>query len=322
VRQEQQADICALCGSRTRLVDSHIIPRFIFHWLKETGSGYLRTAGQPNRRVQDGHRCRLLCEDCEARFSRYEKFFAEEFHRAYVDRRQFIFPYDDRLALFIVSILWRVLVTERDGYLVTFKNRFQTEITRAEQEWRAFLLGQADLVRFSRLHLFVTDITNQDAIPVQRFNSYLARGVDLTIAWSQDDALVYAKFGRFVLVAYLTSYDDSDWEGTLVSQAGGVLAVPQKLGDGRFGAFLLDRARRGNELFERGLSPKQRDVIDRAAKRYMPEILHTDQGRVLNADFGATVKPLLPDRKVGRNELCPCGSGVKYKRCHLKGSGS
>ena len=21
-------------------------------------------------------------------------------------------------------------------------------------------------------------------------------------------------------------------------------------------------------------------------------------------------------RKVGRNELCPCGSGLKYKRCH------
>ena len=21
-------------------------------------------------------------------------------------------------------------------------------------------------------------------------------------------------------------------------------------------------------------------------------------------------------RKVGRNESCPCGSGVKYKRCH------
>ena len=21
-------------------------------------------------------------------------------------------------------------------------------------------------------------------------------------------------------------------------------------------------------------------------------------------------------QKVGRNELCPCGSGVKYKRCH------
>ena len=25
-----------------------------------------------------------------------------------------------------------------------------------------------------------------------------------------------------------------------------------------------------------------------------------------------------PDRKVGRNEPCPCGSGKKYKQCHGK----
>ena len=24
------------------------------------------------------------------------------------------------------------------------------------------------------------------------------------------------------------------------------------------------------------------------------------------------------DRKIGRNEKCPCGSGRKYKRCHGK----
>jgi preprotein translocase subunit SecA len=24
------------------------------------------------------------------------------------------------------------------------------------------------------------------------------------------------------------------------------------------------------------------------------------------------------ERKVGRNELCPCGSGKKYKHCHGK----
>lgn len=27
-------------------------------------------------------------------------------------------------------------------------------------------------------------------------------------------------------------------------------------------------------------------------------------------------RPTKADAKVGRNELCPCGSGSKYKRCH------
>jgi len=27
-------------------------------------------------------------------------------------------------------------------------------------------------------------------------------------------------------------------------------------------------------------------------------------------------RPTVPNRKVGRNDQCPCGSGRKYKRCH------
>ena len=36
------------------------------------------------------------------------------------------------------------------------------------------------------------------------------------------------------------------------------------------------------------------------------------------ATVGAPAAPLLRRGKVGRNELCPCGSGQKYKRCHGK----
>lgn len=35
--------------------------------------------------------------------------------------------------------------------------------------------------------------------------------------------------------------------------------------------------------------------------------------------FDSRHKPIpvrRPARKIGRNELCPCGSGVKFKRCH------
>ena len=29
--------------------------------------------------------------------------------------------------------------------------------------------------------------------------------------------------------------------------------------------------------------------------------------------------PVRADKKVGRNDPCPCGSGLKYKNCHGKG---
>jgi preprotein translocase subunit SecA len=46
------------------------------------------------------------------------------------------------------------------------------------------------------------------------------------------------------------------------------------------------------------------------------------QGQAAGAGPAAAPPPAEPfvreGRKVGRNELCPCGSGKKYKQCHGK----
>lgn len=34
------------------------------------------------------------------------------------------------------------------------------------------------------------------------------------------------------------------------------------------------------------------------------------------ATSNVTSDPVMPNRKIGRNEPCPCGSGKKYKKCH------
>jgi uncharacterized protein YecA (UPF0149 family) len=48
------------------------------------------------------------------------------------------------------------------------------------------------------------------------------------------------------------------------------------------------------------------------APKYEPTQLHTNRGD------GEPSKPKAAAAadKVGRNELCPCGSGKKYKKCH------
>ncbi len=45
-----------------------------------------------------------------------------------------------------------------------------------------------------------------------------------------------------------------------------------------------------------------------------PQQLHTNLGD------GEPAKPARTEAKVGRNELCPCGSGKKYKKCHGAGA--
>jgi hypothetical protein len=64
---------CRLCSETKELRESHILPGFVYRWMKETSAtGYLRFGQQPNVRVQDGLKLHLLCGDCEQRFNQWE----------------------------------------------------------------------------------------------------------------------------------------------------------------------------------------------------------------------------------------------------------
>jgi len=47
------------------------------------------------------------------------------------------------------------------------------------------------------------------------------------------------------------------------------------------------------------------------------EILTEDQRKSIKKDYNKS-KTIVKEKKIGRNEPCPCGSGKKYKRCCLK----
>jgi hypothetical protein len=65
--------VCALCKRDVPLVESHILPAFIFRWKKETSAtGYLRNSQNPKKRVQDGLKVPLLCIDCERLFNSFD----------------------------------------------------------------------------------------------------------------------------------------------------------------------------------------------------------------------------------------------------------
>ena len=64
-------------------------------------------------------------------------------------------------------------------------------------------------------------------------------------------------------------------------------------------------------------------VADPSAFEFKHEAFEgLDDGVPAEAGEGAVIeekKPFVrPDRKVGRNDPCPCGSGKKYKHCHGK----
>lgn len=313
--------LCRLCQKESDLRLSHLHPDFAIKWLRETGNGYFRQATDPNKRQQDGPKYYLLCEECEQRFSLAEKYFAENIFHPYLNRELASCLYDERLFYFSISYLWRSLIVQIEKDVLKGKP-FEKLGLEVEENWRRFLLDPSMPPKFSDIHLFFTNITKDGAIPVKRFNSYLSRGLDVTVVESSSSFLAYAKFARFCFFGYLTPYDSSQWVNTKISPEGGELLFPQEIGDGHIGSFLIDRAREGVESYEQGINEKSKAAIEKSFKKMGDAWADKDVFKVQEADNfpGVINRSSYPIQKmrVGRNEPCPCGSGLKYKKCHGK----
>jgi hypothetical protein len=278
--------------------------------MKRTGGSLFRRPGvNPNVPHQDGTQARLLCSDCEDLFQIDESLFARRIFEPVVRGNYNPLPYDEFLVRFLVSLLWRHLsltLAEPDPGMGRCRELFVS----AEEEWRNFLLKTGSLLRFGRLHLFITDtISNSE------YNLYLARAVDSTIIVSGSGRCgVYAKFARFVLFAELSDdFDPAEWINTRVNAQSGVLLKdgPQEIKDAHFGSFLRERAQVMRSLMKK-VSPAQATRIAEHSIVNAARIRSSELGQVLAAD--AFARKRVP--KVERNDPCPCGSGRKYKKCH------
>lgn len=60
-----------------------------------------------------------------------------------------------------------------------------------------------------------------------------------------------------------------------------------------------------------GLKMHSEDIMKRLMKAY-------DTKYLTEVSYTGTHKPYVREHKrIGRNQPCPCGSGKKYKKCHL-----
>ena len=79
----------------------------------------------------------------------------------------------------------------------------------------------------------------------------------------------------------------------------------------------------GFEMFDEMISSTRRDVANfmmgiKIRVGVSPEqLVKMRQAKLANlkANGGAAAAPISKEKTVGRNEICPCGSGKKYKNC-------
>ena len=190
-------DRCALCAGSSDRQASHIIPGFVFDWLRDTSAtGHFRFSQSPNRRVQDGWKPRMLCWNCEQRFATWEREFAENCFVPINSGRVREISYGPWMLKFATSVSWRVLrVFAATGGLSTFPSHILARVDDALQAWARFLLGSPFDPGPHEQHMFVVDVvesmSNENA--PANISRYLTRTIEFYVAHTQDSAISYAK---------------------------------------------------------------------------------------------------------------------------------
>ena len=290
---------CALCASTSALQASHIIPGFVFDWLRDTSAtGHFRSSQIPDLRVQDGLKPRMLCKNCEQLFSTWEKAFAETCFVPLNSGNARDVRYGPWMLKFATSVSWRVLrvFAANDG-LAGFPEHIMTEVDDTLREWSLFLLGDRPHPGRHEQHMFVADIVEHASVAnaPPNISRYLARAIDPYVAHTQDSAITYAKMGRFVLFGFIAFKHPRRWNGTKLHVRHGVfgqrnIELPSNIGD-----FIFGRARLAAEKYSQ-ISEQQIARIkksyekdpDRAAQSESLRAMHHDVSMFGTSAFEAT----------------------------------
>lgn len=216
-------DPCALCGSNTGRVLSHIIPKFVFrHTNVRTPSGYLRSNFEPNRRLQDGYKEYLLCPDCEQVFSIYESSFSVIFknHNETLGQNVVYTPID---ALFALSVLWRALAHARLHQEITHPE-FGKDYSRTDAAfecWRQVLLGQTKNPGKFRIMWIFLDYFQKGHSLGKNVNRYLFHASDTDVYANSTESFAYAHIPGIIFIGALEGVDRREFRDFDIAFSGG-----------------------------------------------------------------------------------------------------
>ena len=178
-----QIGTCRLCNQEADLKLSHILPAFVFRWIKKTGSGHLRHGMEPNRRIQDGLKRYWLCSSCEDCLNLSETAFAKNLFYPYIDDSRSQIRYSRWLLHFCASLSWRVLIFYLyEIHLNDWDSESKTHVVKAEETWREFLLGSRPHPGVHQQHILPLDqIKSASGNLAPNINRYLMRGIDMDL---------------------------------------------------------------------------------------------------------------------------------------------
>lgn len=302
----QSTSICGLCGQADVLRNSHILPAFVFRWLRETSAtGHIRSIGNINLRIQDGEKKSWLCSNCEVILGRDERDFSSKLFYPWQSGTRTV-EYQSWLLRFCTSISWRVLTHCKGS---NAEHQYSADEDRlaekAELVWRNFLLGRRNSIGKFEQHLLPLDLIEKTTISElpDNINRYLTRNIEMDVLGGPGTFMTYAKLGGFAIFGMMRK--SRNWGGTRVYGYQGRIEPQTYTLPGAVMHFFMDRARMSKAALGE-MTPAQVAKIDVA--------LMSDLDRFANSPFMRAAKAdvaMFGEQAILRSPPSPSGKQSK-----------
>jgi len=279
---------CKLCDKNTDLQNSHLIPRFVFRWLKDTSPGHIRSSENPNVRSQDGKKEYMLCEECEQLFSKWERDFANNIFYPFHSNleQQDYYNYYDWCLKFCVSVSWRVLTHGLELGIGHLSEKQLNAAREAKEVWGDFLLGKRkNPDRFCQ-YLVPFDIIERLNLPKPSpfLNRYLLRAIDVNIASNNKLSFVYVKLAHLALFGIIDERYPNHWTGTKIHLRKGVIGRKKLKFPAGIDEYLNHRSNKAASVLA-NMSETQKEKVEEMIQNNMNDKRKFEIFEALNQDI-------------------------------------
>lgn len=268
-------NLCKLCGA-SQQVKSHILPKFIFKWLKNSGTGRLRSVENVNHPKEDAIVKKFLCQDCEEKFNRAETKFANNAFYPVVDKKATEFVYDNWFKYFIISIFWRTL---KDSLYEHVENtKWYNILLQIEKVWSDYLNNDIPMPDLDEIHC----IAGVDLIQDKRqrnFVMYMSRGTDAAIPNNADICFFYVKIPRFIFIMPIYGVNLELFENSKIEDSGTFILNNVVIKEPDIANFIFERANEFEKL-KRSMSDKQKQAMRDLTIKQEENWKNNDLGRI------------------------------------------
>lgn len=220
---------CALCGETEAIRKSHIIPKFIYRYFKDTSTGRLRRIDNPNITHQDGQKENMLCGNCEGKVNKFETIFANALFYPYKKEGIKQFTYDKWLSYFITSVSWRILYLDIIGFVREGLIGLEAinNLTKSEKIMREYLLGNRDSLDYIENHIFF--IEDLDSVPEEivklqpHVSIHRSIGGYTVVNVRENTYFTMTNLMGIFLITFYNQGEYESWEGTKITNGIGTI---------------------------------------------------------------------------------------------------